>query len=354
MKNDDIVLLIPSYDPDDKFIKFLEQLTTGGWCKIIIVDDGSKPETQKYFKVAEEQYDCQIVRHYVNLGQGRAFKSGFNHFIGKYGDDPEIIGVIECDCDGQHILEDVDKCAELLRKNRDKFILGVRDFNDKNIPFRSRFGNKCTNLMFKFFCGLDIKDTQTGLKGIPKEFIYDLIETNGERFEYASSVLFAVKDKGMDILQFDISTIYIDGNATSHFDPIIDSVRIYSLIFRYMISSLFTVVIDLVVFTVFSSLLVNHKDHIYLSSLFAKIFSGSFNFCVNKNRVFKSSLNWQSELLKYILLCILHVFTSSVLINLCIRNIKIPEVLAKVIVDLLLFFAVYRLQLVWVFKKKKT
>ncbi len=353
LKNNDIVLLIPVYNPDEKFIEFLEQLTVGGWREIIVVDDGSKLETQHFFQIAEEQYYCQIVKHHVNLGQGRAFKSGFNYFIGKYGKNPDIIGIIECDCDGQHILEDVEKCASLLRENKDKFILGVRNFDDKNIPFRSRFGNKCTNFIFKFFCGLDIKDTQTGLKGIPARLVYDLIETNGERFEYASSVLLAVKGKGVDIVQFDINTIYIDDNAASHFNPIADSVRIYSLIFRYLASSLSTVVIDLIAFAIFTSLLSNINNHTYLSSLFAKIFSGSFNFCVNKLSVFKSSGHWGSELVKYILLCLTHVFASATLINFCVNGVKMPEVLAKIIVDSLLFIAVYYIQSMWVFKKKK-
>lgn len=68
-----------------------------------------------------------------------------------------------------------------LRQNPEKFILGVRDFSDKTIPFRSRFGNHCTTLVFRLFCGLDISDTQTGLKGIPVSFIPPLMETPGER-----------------------------------------------------------------------------------------------------------------------------------------------------------------------------
>ena len=52
-----------------------------------------------------------------------------------------MIGIIQCDCDGQHCVEDINKCADILRKNPHSFILGVRDFSDKKIPFRSRFGN---------------------------------------------------------------------------------------------------------------------------------------------------------------------------------------------------------------------
>ena len=153
--NDDIVIIIPAYNPDQLFINFLENLRNHGYRKIIIIDDGSRHESRHYFYDAEKIFECILIKHAVNLGQGRAYKSGFNYYLNHLKDGYEnTIGVIQCDCDGQHDIEDIDKCADLLRSNQDKFILGVRDFSDKSIPFRSRFGNKCTSWVFKFFCGL--------------------------------------------------------------------------------------------------------------------------------------------------------------------------------------------------------
>lgn len=80
-----IVLIIPAYNPDEKFIHFLEELISDGWRDIIVIDDGSKSECQPYFAMATEKYGVELVKHYVNLGQGRAFKSAFNYFLGKWG-----------------------------------------------------------------------------------------------------------------------------------------------------------------------------------------------------------------------------------------------------------------------------
>lgn len=77
----DIVILMPVYNPDEKFILFLEDLSKE-YKHIIVVDDGSKEESQHYFDEAVEKYHCELVRHYINLGQGRAFKTGFNYFLG--------------------------------------------------------------------------------------------------------------------------------------------------------------------------------------------------------------------------------------------------------------------------------
>lgn len=45
-------------------------------------------------------------------------------------------------------------------------ILGTRDSNGKEVPFKSRYGNKLTGLVFHFLYGVRICDTQTGLRMI--------------------------------------------------------------------------------------------------------------------------------------------------------------------------------------------
>lgn len=352
----DFVILMPVYNPDEKFISFLDDLSKE-YAHIIVVDDGSREDTKHYFNTAVERYHCDLVRHYVNLGQGRAFKSGFNYFMGQYADDPDIIGVVECDCDGQHILEDVNECARLLRENKDKFILGVRNFNDKKIPFRSRFGNKCTNLVFRIFCGLNLQDTQTGLKGIPKEFIPELMETPGERFEYASSVLLETKRGGYQIVQFPIHTIYINENETSHFNPLIDSLRIYSLIFKYTLSSLSAFIVDIVLFSLFLSVFGHFggiKYHIVLSTYLAKIFSCTYDYFVNKNLVFarkNGSDRWMP--VKFFLLCVVQSTCSGFFTTGLTMLTQWNSVLCKIIIDTLLFFVSFQIQNSWIFNAKR-
>ena len=77
----DITIMIPSYNPDAKFIAFINELSAEGYNNIIVIDDGSKEETKKLFEKAEEEFGCKIVRHSINLGQGRAYKTGFNYYL---------------------------------------------------------------------------------------------------------------------------------------------------------------------------------------------------------------------------------------------------------------------------------
>ena len=348
-KNSDVVIMIPAYNPDEKFIRHLQNLTENGYEQIIVIDDGSREDTKHFFVEARENYGCHIVKHSVNLGQGRAYKSGFNYYLDAY---PETIGLIQCDCDGQHSIEDIVRCTELLRENKEKFILGIRDFDAKDIPFRSRFGNKCTGFVFKAFCGLDISDTQTGLKGIPKSFIPRLMETPGERFEYASSVLLETKKAGVEILQFPIQTIYINGNETSHFNPLLDSIRIYSLILKYLFSSLSAFVVDIAAYVVFLELLrgIAPAFYIVLATYCAKVLSCTYTFFLNKKFVFESKKNGASPAIKFVLLCVLQSTCSGFLTNGVVMLTSWNEVLCKIIVDVLLFFVSFQVQNRWVFK----
>lgn len=353
--SDKVVIMIPAYNPDEKFLFFLEKIKEAGYHKIIVIDDGSVEEKKHFFNEAVENYNCALVSHSINLGQGRAYKSGFNYYLSNTGGGyKETIGIIQCDCDGQHCIDDVNKCAELLINNPNKFILGVRNFSDKSIPLRSRFGNKCTTFMFKAFCGLDIEDTQTGLKGIPRDFLSDLMEVQGERFEYASSVLLETKRKGIEILQFPIETIYINNNETSHFNPLRDSIRIYSLILKYLLSSLSAFVVDITMYSIFLMLFKNlyPQSYVIISTYLAKIISCTYTYVINKKIVFENHSHRISTVFRFAALCLIQSTLSGFFTNGLVMLLRWNEVFSKIVVDTILFFVSFKVQERWVFSKK--
>lgn len=354
--NDDIVIIIPAYNPDYKFIEFLQKLVSAGYNNIIVINDGSRSDTDCFFREAEVKYKCYVLRHSINLGQGRAYKTGFNYYLtenrmgGRY---ENTIGIIQCDCDGQHHIDDINRCATLLRNNNEKFILGIRDFSTGSVPFRSRVGNICTAFIFKFFCGLDIKDTQTGLKGIPASLIPVLLETPGERYEYASSVLLEIYKQGVGILQFPIKTIYIDGNASSHFNPLSDSIRIYSTILKYSFSSLSAFAVDVIAFFFFLALLrgILPKVYIIISTYIAKIVSCIYSFMINKKFVFGYQELKSMVILRYFLLCFMQSSLAAVSISILVDFWQWNIIVSKVLVEGFLFFISFQFQNRWVFKK---
>ena len=179
---DDVCLIIPAYNPDEElFITFLNKAREK-FSNIIVIDDGSNEESATIFNKINEQFpEVKMLKHSVNLGKGRALKTAFNHYLNEY---PNCIGIVQADCDGQHDIEDVISCASALKENQNSLILGARNFDEKDVPIKSKYGNKITRLIFKLFIGIKIKDTQTGLRAIGNELIKQFISTFGERYEY--------------------------------------------------------------------------------------------------------------------------------------------------------------------------
>ena len=74
--------------------------------------------------------------------------------------------------------------------------MGSRDFNQKGIPVKSKIGNIVISYLFQKKSGIYLKDTQTGLRGIPITYLKQLINIEGSRFEYEQNMLkYIIKEK---------------------------------------------------------------------------------------------------------------------------------------------------------------
>lgn len=351
MKNPYIV--IPSLNPQGGHLKELvENLKSEGFSDIIIVNDGSRTEYDSIFETLKAESHCIVLKHCVNQGKGRALKTAFNYYLEHCMDDDS--GVITVDSDGQHRVLDVRKCAEMLKQHPQDLILGCRNFDKGNIPFKSRFGNRLTRKILSFLCGVNISDSQTGLRGFSTESIRLFLSTKGERFEYETNMLIDAKENRIDFLEVPIETIYINGNLETHFHPVFDSLKIYSIFLKYVISSASSFVIDLALFRFFIVLLKNWNPghYIRLATICARVLSSVYNFLMNKNVVFKNRGKMGGSLTKYYLLCAAQMLCSGELVTLCYSYLPVSEMFAKIIIDSLLFFASFQIQKKWVFADK--
>lgn len=356
-----ICILIPSLNPDEKLMQTIQGLKDIGFKNFVIVDDGSDTAHQKNFPVTDKENNFIVLRHSYNKGKGAAIKTAFK-FILKYSDTIE--GVITVDGDGQHAPEDVKNCAEALLREGDKIILGCRDFTLPQVPPRSRFGNKTTSLVFRTLCGLKISDTQTGLRGFPTKHLPFLLKVKGERFEYETNMLLKFKQAGIELYEVTINTIYEEpGEHKSHFKTVRDSIRVYSFILGFWLSSTASAIIDLLLFYLLNKFCggIFGGLSVLISTVIARAVSSFTNFSINRSQVFDFDGNGKKALLRYYALAIPQMLVSaglvSVLSMIFSNNPEIKTVF-KLIVDVVLFFISYRIQQTWVFstavKKEKT
>ena len=302
-----VSVVLPSLDPDEKLTTVINGLLEYGFTDIILVNDGSKPENLHYFTEAAEHPQVQLIHHRCNLGKGTALKTAFRWFL---ENRPEHLGLVTVDGDNQHHPEDTLRCSENMLQTG-HLTLGVRDFTQPDVPFRSRNGNKITSLVFKAFVGMTISDTQTGLRAIPTGDVRKLVEVKGERFEYETNMLLAMKEQHIPFDEVKIRTVYIEENKSSHFRAVRDSWRIYKLIlahfFKYTASSLFSSVLDEGIFVLLSWLLQSVLAGFWLTALpaaIARAISSVVNFYMNKALVFHSKGNTTRAFLRYFALAI--------------------------------------------------
>lgn len=341
-----VAAIIPSLNPDEQFPNVIESLIATGFERIYIVNDGSKEEYLHYFEEAGTKPECFVLRHERNFGKGRALKTALGRYLSEAGD---YLGAVTVDGDGQHRAEDVLKVARALEENPDALILGVRDFGGEDVPPRSRFGNKMTRLIFRLFCGISVTDTQTGLRGIPNGFARELLEVDGERYEFETNMLLETKRAGVAIAEAPISTVYIDDNSASHFRPIVDSLRIYRLILKYAFSSIVSFIVDFTLFGLLDRWLPVFWGRLFVSVAAARVCSALLNFTINKNIVFQSKAGKISAV-RYFLLCGLVLLGSYAGVYLLSEILPLPSLAAKAVTDIALFAASFTLQREWVFR----
>lgn len=358
------VILIPTLNPDERLVAYVRDLISSGFNKILIIDDGSTKETQSIFldilSMNKDGVDIRVFVHAINLGKGRALKDGTNYYLAHLKDRyMGSCGLITVDSDGQHHIEDViHTCDALKDATGKKVVLGCRNFDLDFVPFKSRFGNKITRVIFRFCFGTDIKDTQTGLRGFSNAVLPDLLELYGERFEYETNVLIECVKKDIVIEQITIQTIYENENEGTHFDPIKDSFKIYRLIlkrfFVYVAASLSSFVIDCILFQILCIVLpLPDVARIYAATVGARVVSSLFNYALNKNVVFKAKDNGKRTFVLYYLLCLITMVVSGTGVSLIYAIVQKGELIIKCIVDTILFLSNYHVQQKFIFSEKK-
>jgi glycosyltransferase involved in cell wall biosynthesis len=233
--NSRIVVLIPAYNPDEKLVGLIDFLREK-FSTIIIVDDGSKEETQSIFAAIEPKVR-KVLKHPENRGKGCALRTGISWINENVSD---IQGIVTADADGQHSPSDIAHIAQVLEECENALVLGVRTFA-KGVPFRSVFGNLWSRFFFRILAGFFVSDTQTGLRGIPRSMFAQMLEIKGDRYEYELRMLANARCLGRNPIEVPIQTIYLDNNASSHFRVLRDTWSTQMALFGVFLKRIFFV-----------------------------------------------------------------------------------------------------------------
>lgn len=223
------IALIPAYEPNNNLIKLVRELWNQKY-SIIIVNDGSGSNFKHVFSKCSKY--ANIISYDINKGKGYALKRGLEYIKENYK-EPYII--ITMDSDGQHTIKDASKLIKECEKKDNTLYLGKRIRSSKT-PIKSLIGNCITRFIYKLTTGLDIYDTQTGLRAFSNKLVDYLLDIEGNRFEYEMNVLLKCAKDKVKMKEIEITTIYEDNNSGTHFNWVKDSYRIYKDILKYSLN----------------------------------------------------------------------------------------------------------------------
>jgi glycosyltransferase involved in cell wall biosynthesis len=344
-----IPILIPAYQPDEKLTNLVTRLQAIGLSDIVVVDDGSRKDTRPLFDDLARR-GCVVLRHAENQGKGAAIKTGIRNLIDQ---GTAIDGIVTCDADGQHDPKDVAALVGALTNEPESLVLGTRDFGLPQVPKTSRFGNRFSAMYFRFVTGRVCNDTQTGLRGIPRSLFPLALSIPQNRYDYEMTFLIDAAISGTPFRFVPIETVYIDQNASSHFRPIVDSIRIYKEPLKFTAASLLCTGLDLGLFALILFVLNSRSDFaVVMATIAARLVSGVFNFTLNRKFSFRSKHALKPQLIRYGILYAATLLASAWTVHFLADAFGFP-VLFKAIVDLILFVIGFSLQRNWVFAKPK-
>lgn len=209
MKSDNLCIVIPVYN-NPKTIKNITQEVLTYNIPLIVVDDGSDISVETLIDSR-----ATIVTHKKNMGKGVALRSGAAKAYS--------MGYKFCltmDGDAQHFASDIPKFLENFRHKNNEVIIGVRDFDNCNAPKSSIVGRKIGNFWVWIETGVWVKDTQTGFRLYPVDFLHYRSFTTRYEFEIENLVNFLWS--GGKVSEVSVKTVY-DESRVTHFNKIKDN-----------------------------------------------------------------------------------------------------------------------------------
>lgn len=198
---------------------------------VIAIDDGSTDDTAGQLAIAAQnnRQDITMISLEQNKGKGAALLAGFRRGLSM--DHMQIF--VTLDGDGQHRPGDIPKLAAACQDGAE-FTIGCR-LGPSKVPLRSRIGNSVTSTIMRTFLPACPVDTQSGFRAFDRGFLeYAIDQLSPGRYETEVQMLMLALQDCRRVDSVAIPRLYFDGNSSSHFRPLADSISIYGRMLQYL------------------------------------------------------------------------------------------------------------------------
>jgi glycosyltransferase involved in cell wall biosynthesis len=189
--------------------------------EVLVIDDGSTDATADEARRA----GARVISFPCNRGKGAALATAFADLFARGYD-----GVITLDADGQHLPEEIPKLLPAAEAGGD-LVLGVRDHLFGKMSAVRRASNRLSSKAISFAAGQRLTDIQTGFRFYSRRLI-EAVGFPESRFEAESAVVVRAARRGFQIVTVPVHLGFADGRTTSHYRPLMDSLRIAGAVTR--------------------------------------------------------------------------------------------------------------------------
>ncbi len=329
--------VVPAYNPGKIIVDVIESARRHADA-VVIVDDGCDAGNRVYLERCSRYAGVSLLTHAKNCGKGFALMTGIGRCLDRMQAGDYILTM---DSDGQHDPEDIVKFRALLSERPDvRFVIGER-LDTRAMPVKSRIGNSLASAVFRLQTGVSVQDTQTGMRLFCKPFaqrVYD--EVRPGRYEMEMDMLILAAHSLARIDSVEIRTIYIDGNDGTKFQALADSWRILARLVRYTLVSIASFLIDYLLFVLLSS--VAGVPYL-MANVAARAVSAVSNFTGHKVFSFRSPGRTLPKAGRYLVAVALALSMASVLLYVAVEYLAIVSLIAKPLVDVLVFLVNFAL-----------
>jgi glycosyltransferase involved in cell wall biosynthesis len=189
---------------------------------VLVVDDGS---TDRTAEVAREA-GADVVSHPVNRGKGAALKTAF-----AYAQEHGFEAVVTLDADGQHLPREIPKFFAVREETGGDLIIGGRAHLFGQMLPRRRFANRFSARCIAFASNTNVTDSQSGFRLYSAQLLR-AIRLRSDGFDMESEVIVQAGKRRFKIISIPIDLGFVDGQSTSHYRPLMDTIRIAWTVIR--------------------------------------------------------------------------------------------------------------------------
>lgn len=167
---------------------------------IVVVNDGSKDETANEAKKG----GAIVINHILNSGAGSATLTGL-----AYARQHNYDIAATMDADGQHAPDDVLEGIKSIDQGNADLLIGSRLIDSRGMSKIKVLGNKGLSLFTYLLFGINVTDSQSGLRIFSKRAI-DGLQWKSTGYEFCSEMIWRAKQACMNVSEYPIKAIYTD------------------------------------------------------------------------------------------------------------------------------------------------